>query len=242
MKRVLANSIDSSELARVAHDVVSGRWDNFDLTEFLVYLIDTTAASTLPYLAEQFMVDGLRGFTVAETEAEQRELIKQAIRLHKLIGTPYSIKRACATVGFPIIILEEGVPSDPICIETDWARFNVWVTTEDNRTVTGELIERIRALINLYKPERNHLGILGFFLLLEEQDRVFAPIEDMGYDENYYDGEFIYDGTIKYGDRRRLELDILINGDVKWAHVLTDSKFTFPLDIHGRAIAVSIDS
>ena len=239
MKRVLANSIDQSEIARVAHDVVAGRWDNFDLTSMLVYLIDTTEASTLPYLAEQFMVDGLRGFTVAETEAEQRELIKQAIRLHKLIGTPYSIKRACATVGFPIILLEEGIDTgDPL---TDWARFDVWVKTEDNRTVTGGLMDRIRALVNLYKPERSHLGYLGFFLLLEEQDRVFAPIEGMSDDENLYNGEFEYNGEITYGARRRLELDIYIDGDVKWAHILTDGHYTFPLDINNNALAVSID-
>ena len=239
MKRVLANSIDQSEIARVAHDVVAGRWDNFDLTEFLVYLVDTTVASTLPYLAEQFMVDGLRGFTVAETEQEQRELIKQAIRLHKLIGTPYSIKRACATVGFPIIILVEGVDTgDP---NTDWARFDVWVTTEDNRTVTGELMDRIRALINLYKPERSHLGVLGFFLLLEEQNRVFAPIEGMSDDENLYDGEFEYNGEITYGARRRLELDIYIDGNVLWSYILSDRHFAFPLDINNSAIAVSID-
>jgi hypothetical protein len=41
MKRVIAGSIEGLELARAVHDVVAERWDNWDLTGFLVYLVDT---------------------------------------------------------------------------------------------------------------------------------------------------------------------------------------------------------
>jgi len=37
-------------------------------------------------------------------------------------------------------------------------------------------------------------------------------------------------------------LDIQINGDLKWAYIVTDSKLTFPIDIQGNAIALSIDT
>jgi len=222
-RRVIASSIEGVEIARVAHDVVAERWDNWDLTEFLVYLVDTCAASALPYLAEQFNVDGLRGFRVAQTEAEQRELIKQAIVIHKRIGTPWSIKEACRTVGFPIIILEEGVPEYPGAEPQpeDWARFNVFVSADNDRPVTAEMMNQIRAFITIYKPERSHLQKLGFFQQFED-DPVFRPLND----ERPY----------------REVLDIQINGDLKWAYIVTDSKLTFPIDLQGNAIALSIDT
>jgi len=179
-KRVIASSIDSVQLAQVAHDVVAERWDNWDLTEFLVYLVDTVDASVLPYLADQFNVEGLRGFSVASSELEQRELIKKAIALHKRIGTPWAIKEACRSVGFPIIILDEGVtevPGGPADPETDWARFRVFVSTDNENSVTPEMMNKIRAFINIYKPERSHLQRLGFYQELSD-GTVFAPLDD----------------------------------------------------------------
>lgn len=109
-KNVIASAISDNELARAFSELVADRWDNWDLSEFLPYLVDTVAPSVLPYLADQFDIDGLQGFGMAETEQQQRDIIKKSIALHKFIGTPWAIREACRTVGFPIVILEEESP------------------------------------------------------------------------------------------------------------------------------------
>ena len=212
--RVLANSIQNVQIAQVTHDIVADRWDNWDLTDYMVYLVDTVAASALPYLAEQFDMNGLRGFAVADTEEQQRELIKASIRLHKFIGTPYAIRQTCETIGYKVVILTEGVPSNPPQPLSDWARFKIYVSTNENRPVTIENMNKIRDFINIYKPERSHLINFGYYHGLSEN----LPINK--WSEN---------------------LDIKINGEIKWAHVLTDSQYTFPFDSEGKALAVKIE-
>jgi len=175
-KRVLANSIDGSEIARVAHDIVSDRWDNWDLTEFLAYLVDTVAPDALPYLAEQFDVDGLRGFEMAGNEAAQRELIKISIKLHKFMGTVWAIRKACETVGLPDMILIEGVPSNPPNPDTDWARFSLLLDIPGDQIMDTRQFANLRAFVNQYKPERCHLAELGVWLKFVEKERLFRPI------------------------------------------------------------------
>lgn len=139
-KNVIASAISDNELARAFSEMVADRWDNWDLSEFLPYLVDTVAPSALPYLADQFDIDGLQGFGMAETEQQQRDIIKKSIALHKFIGTPWAIREACRTVGFPIVILEEGVTALPGGPESpeDWARFRVFVEADDSRHITAE--------------------------------------------------------------------------------------------------------
>ena len=74
-KNVIASAISDNELARAFSELVADRWDNWDLSEFLPYLVDTVAPSVLPYLADQFDIDGLQGFGMAETEQQQRDII-----------------------------------------------------------------------------------------------------------------------------------------------------------------------
>lgn len=50
-------------------------------------------ASALPALAEQFHVQGLEGWLFTTDEREKRELIKQAIELHKYKGTIWAVRR-----------------------------------------------------------------------------------------------------------------------------------------------------
>ena len=246
-KRVLANSIDNVKLANVVHDVVADRWDNWDLNDYLVYLVDTVASSALPYLAEQWDVDGLRGFSVASNEDEQRELIKQSIKLHKFMGTPWSIKEACRTVGFPVIVLKEGVPypgdldwaqvvvddnytaniddnDEAIAsfiasgASVDWACFSVYVSNDNNHPITADVMMQIKAFINLYKPVRCHLIDFGLYRAMEEEDRIFAPLNGVG----------------------REELDIQISGAIEWAHCPVDDNIDLVYDDTEQVITILI--
>jgi P2-related tail formation protein len=45
-------------------------------------------------------VTGYRGWLLADTEAQKRELLKVAIELHRYAGTPFAIEKALQSVGF----------------------------------------------------------------------------------------------------------------------------------------------
>lgn len=169
--KIIASAISDYELAQAFSELVAQRWDNWDLTPFVPYLVDTVTATVLPYLAEQFDVEGLRGFAIAIDEEQQRDLIKKSIALHKFVGTPWAIREACRTVGFPVIILEEGVkvfPDGPESPE-DWARFRVLVAADTNRYISEDDSRKLRLFVEYYKNERSHLVELGYYQPLAEQ-------------------------------------------------------------------------
>lgn len=175
-KNVLASGISNNELARAFSELVAERWDNWDLSPFMAYLVDICTPTALPYLAEQFDVDGLQGFAIAENEQQQRDIIKRSIALHKFIGTPWAIREACRTVGFPVIVLEEGVtaiPGGPASPD-DWARFRVLVEGDASRHITADDARKLRLFVEFYKNERSHLASLGFFQNLKDT-KVFRP-------------------------------------------------------------------
>lgn len=76
------------------------RMGTVDLTPLLVYIIDDVTASALPHLLEQFHVAGLEGGRLAENDTNRRALLKRAIALHRLKGTPAGLKMALASLGF----------------------------------------------------------------------------------------------------------------------------------------------
>lgn len=169
--KIIASAISDNELAQAFSELVAERWDNWDLSVFLPYLVDTCAASVLPYLADQFDVEGVRGFAMAMDEEQQRGIIKKSIALHKYIGTPWAIREACRTVGFPVIVLEEGVTAIPGGPENpeDWARFRVLVAADLNRHITVEEAKKMRLFVEFYKNERSHLVEMGFFQPLTDR-------------------------------------------------------------------------
>jgi phage tail P2-like protein len=67
----------------------------------LVDLVDLVSAPFLPHLAEQFHVLGLEGWSTGLAEADQRELVRNAIRLHRKKGTPWAVRTALASIGYP---------------------------------------------------------------------------------------------------------------------------------------------
>ncbi len=196
-KHVIASSVADNELARAFSELVAERWDNWDLSPFLAYLVDTCVPSALPYLAEQFDVDGLRGLEMATTEQRQRDLIKRSMALHKFIGTPWAIREACKSIGFPVIVLEEGATAlkprrgaysvaysrayssmkDAKPGPDDWACFRVLVEANMARHITADETRKLRVFVEFYKNERSHLVELGFFQSLA--DTVFRlPVEE----------------------------------------------------------------
>lgn len=171
---VIASSLSGNELAGALSELVAGRWDNWDLSPFMVYLADVCAPAALPFLAGQFDVDGLRGFAMAADEEQQRELIKQSINLHKYMGTPWAIREACHTIGFPVILLEEGATIPGATTPDDWAQFRILIEADLSRYITAEEARKLRQFVEYYKNERSHLIELGFYQSLTES-ALFRP-------------------------------------------------------------------
>lgn len=87
------------DLSCRALEAVAARISSIDLTPLVVYDFDTVPVSALPSLAEQFRMLGDAGWNLATTEAQQRALLKEAIALHRIRGTPYAVTRVLEILG-----------------------------------------------------------------------------------------------------------------------------------------------
>ncbi|EBF9956941.1 TPA: phage tail protein I [Salmonella enterica subsp. enterica serovar Muenchen] len=105
-KLLLPPPLASDERFSILANIAAERFAQIDLTALLVYLVDIVDASALPSLAEQFHVRGLEGWLFAANEQEKRELIKQAIELHKYKGTPWAVRRVLEILSLPGTISE----------------------------------------------------------------------------------------------------------------------------------------
>ena len=165
-----------------------------DLSPAMIYLVDTVNVNALPFLATQFDVEGFKGWNLATTETQKRELIKTAIEIKRHLGTPYAIKRALLVIGFDKVTIQEHVIVGDVFIYDgtyihdggvlhggmNWASFSVTISVPDVSLVTVETKALIIQLINYYKNQRSLL-----VEVIYEDDNLY-----------YYDGTEIHDGTI----------------------------------------------
>lgn len=192
------NTILSDVLAAAPHiaaweKLFKNRLNGIDLSVSLVYLIDTVDASVLPYLAQQFDVTGYGGWRLAETETQKRELLKQAIELHKYKGTIWAIQQAMASVGFPDAVIEEHVGH--------WARFRVWVSIQ-NRSINAKMVADLREMILFWKNERSWLEDIAFRVDMEDSITLvddYALGKEINEGDNLHvGGNFLYNGAAAY--------------------------------------------
>lgn len=191
---ILPPSIREDELMQALLDTHE-RIFELDLGVLLIHDFDNVIADALPALAEQFLVTGYRGWLLAETEADKRTLLKNAIALHKTAGTPYAIRLAMASIGFPNAVVEE---NPPLRYDGSWTydgnevyngkKLGAFIVTlaPDRAPVSTAQIELIIQLINIWKTTRSELidlriGSISLFrnLLL-------------------YNGQWNYDGSQTY--------------------------------------------
>lgn len=136
----------------------------------LIYDIDNVDSSALPHLGEQFNVMGLRGWFLADTDFKKRNLIKNAIELHRTAGTPYAIRLALETLGYTEVVITENPETGATARFYD-ATFNYDGSQSYGGTFRGTFIvdlnvggilsdqerDLIIALINEWKNTRSHL-------------------------------------------------------------------------------------
>lgn len=103
---ILPPSVNIDKRLLLLEQLFAERLGALDLSVLLVYLIDHVEKSALIWLAKQLSLFG-DGWELAKDETSQRELIKTAIEIHRYKGTPWSIKKALAVLGFGDAVLIE---------------------------------------------------------------------------------------------------------------------------------------
>ncbi|MBL0877907.1 phage tail protein I [Serratia ureilytica] len=143
---------------------LTGRLQDLDLTPLLVYLIDLTEVSALPWLAEQLSLTGDNGWSLAESDSARRAMLKNAIELHRYKGTPWSVREVIRRLGFGEVELKEGGDGlDPhIAVqfpkETLWAVYRVML----RQPITNDQAKLLRRTLDAFAPARCALASLDF--------------------------------------------------------------------------------
>jgi phage tail P2-like protein len=111
----------------------------------------------LPWLAWAMSV---QGWEAADTEAQQRALIRQSIPIHKTKGTVGAIRRVLKAVGVTADYKEwTQIPGAvPYSFELiAWANDN---RPGEGSILSPQLFQRIKALVDATKNERSHYTLL----------------------------------------------------------------------------------
>ncbi|MDO8433503.1 MAG: phage tail protein [Candidatus Binatus sp.] len=95
----------------------------------------------------------------------QRDLLKVAIPLHRLRGTPFAIKRALGALGWTAVDLLEGQATwggNAYPASQGWSVFRVVINLKDGQEVEGAAIALARAAIDFFRPARSRLDSIWF--------------------------------------------------------------------------------
>lgn len=203
------NTTLADSIAHVPHfagfdALVKQRFSELELDKLLVYLIDTVNKDAIPYLAEQFDVLGYKGFRLAHTEQDQREIIKRSIELHRFKGTLWAVREALIAIGYGDVIITEHV-------DGHWAKFRVLVDIGTHPINVLE-IEDVVKMIEEYKNARSLLVDLTYTISLGEDSIAIDTVLEVGSDSNDDDtinvgGGFIYNGAELFNGDRNFSQD-----------------------------------
>ena len=134
---------------------------DLDRNVMLVYLIDLVKPHVLPHLADQFSLLDEAAWQLAESEQAKRNLIKNAIELHRFKGTPWAIREVFRLLGFGEITLQEGLQTqrniDP-GTKPIWPLYRVIL----KRLITNDQAVLLRRVLLSVAPARCRLVSLDY--------------------------------------------------------------------------------
>lgn len=200
----LADSIAHIPHLAAFDALVKQRFSEIELDKLLVYLIDTVDKSAIPYLAQQFDVLGYKGFRLAHTEADQREIIKKSIELHRFKGTLWAVEEALKAIGYGDVLIEEHVSGH-------WANFRIHVDI-GTHPVNVQEIEDVVKMVKEYKNTRSHLVDLTYAINFDEDKIVInadMEVSEASVDEDTISagGDFVYNGAATFNGDRNFSRD-----------------------------------
>ena len=181
-----------------------------DLQKLFVYAIDSQPESVIDWLAWQFHVEG---YELAKTVEEKRNLVKNAIELHRYKGTRYAIEKVLETLKL------QGKVQEWFEYGGEPYRFKVDLGIQD-REITPELRDKLIQLINDYKNERSWLEELILSYLVAGSIKIAAGQSreteaSAGYDSNlkWFAGEQI---AISLGQTVETETVVSCQTELEW--------------------------
>lgn len=133
----------------------------------------TCPASLLPWLAWALSVDE---WDTTWTEQERRDVIESSLNVHKHKGTPGSISKALAPLGYGVEILEwwqRTPPSEPFTFEVG--------LVATGKPVTSDSYERAERAARQYKNLRSHLTRV--FAITEQRSAVHIATATLSGDD-----------------------------------------------------------
>lgn len=111
---------------------------------------DTCPVELLPWLAWAFSVDG---WSSGWTEEQKREVIRNAVFIHRHKGTLGAVKRALSSLGYELTVIEWFDDPEPAAPYT----FRVEVSVPD-RGIDEAVYEEVAHIIRDTKNVRSHLA------------------------------------------------------------------------------------
>lgn len=178
MSKLISSALQSTRL-NVFADLIEDYFENIDLTTMMVYLVDTVSSDVLPFLAIQFDVDGFKGYDQCTTDEQRRELIKNAILLHKEVGTVSSIRKACSLIGLEPKSIEENVPLYAGG-RNIWCAFRIRLSVEDLGRLSSTSLTSLKSFIDYYKNARSVLTEIFFELDFDDNVTLSESLELVG--------------------------------------------------------------
>lgn len=153
--------------SNLALEQISAQTFDTDVSKLMIYLVDRVDARLLPLLAEQFKVQGDEGWNFCQTEQERRELIKNAIPLHRMKGTKPAVIRAFEILGIEGELQQwfeyDGIPF----------HFRLALRIFD-RNFDEETEKTLLSLVYRFKNERSILDSIEMYLTTKVTGTIFC--------------------------------------------------------------------
>jgi phage tail P2-like protein len=198
---VLADSVAHLPHLQAFDLLVKKRFSDLELDKLLVYIIDSVDPSAIPYLAQQFDVLGYKGFRLAKTESDQREIIKKSIELHRYKGTLWAVREALTAIGFGAAVISENV--------TGPFTFRVSIDL-GSQSLDVSQISDLAKMIEEYKNERSTLADISYSISFEDGLIIIDQSQDA-------EASIVEDGVTAGGDFRH-NGQVLRNASRNYSH------------------------
>lgn len=135
--------------------------------QIMTSLVELLDDKWIELLAEKWSVTGYDGLFVAESESSKRQLVRNAVKLHRYRGTPWAIRDVLRQLGFGEIEIDEGLKArnydshqevTRIPQDERWAAYAIRL----NQPITNEQSAEIRKVLLNFAPARCILAVLDY--------------------------------------------------------------------------------
>lgn len=161
----------SDERFSMLLELLQDEFARLDLQAMAVYLVDQVRPSLLPVLADQFSLLDEAAWQLAESEEARRDLVKNAIHLHRAKGTPWSIREVIRLLGFGNVRIQEGLAGirhngqanrDGRYVHGDAKAWPLYRVILLERAITNDQAALLRRLLLSIAPARCRLVSLEY--------------------------------------------------------------------------------